>query len=202
MPRNIDVTPAAAAERPAALAPETTQVDDVNLIGLKVTVVTVMDFEEHERRRRSGCGPVTDPALLGCLLRLAVGEPVADPVTWAETADQPESVVVRGADGMTVTRCLTIPLSIKDVIVRAHVGQELRAIQEASLFARFARRSVMTSRTDLPESIFLEAKLLGVGLVHVQGTKLLPGEAPAPTAADAWDWMIREQIYRQWLSQS
>jgi hypothetical protein len=201
MPRNVAVTPAAAA-RPTVLLPETALIDHVNLIGVDVAVIAVIDFEEHERRSASGCGPVTDPALLDCLLRLAPGEPIADPVTWAETADQPASVVVRGADGITVTRCLAKPLSIEDVMVRANVGQELRAIQEASLFARFARRSVITSRTDLSESVYLEAKLLGIGLVHAQGMTLLPGEAQASTATDAWDWMIREQVYRQWLSQS
>jgi hypothetical protein len=175
-------------------------VKDVSLLGKRVTAVAIIDTAEHGRRLEYGCGPVTDPALLDRLLELPLGSSVPDPVVWAETADQPPGVVKRSADGITVTRCLAPPLAIADVIVAAPAGQELRAVQDASLFARFARRWMMTTRHRLPEPVVLEAKLCGVGILGPSGA-LLFGEAFTTRDTDAWGWMLREKVYKRWLSQ-
>jgi len=198
--------------RPAALAPgvpaqpgagagELAWVEGVSLLGMCVTAVAIIDAAEHDRRLASQCGAVTDPALLNCLLGLPLGASVPDLVAWAETADQPPGVIGRDTDGITVTRRLTAALAIEDVLVAAPVGRELRAVQDVSLFARFARRWVVTTKHRMPEPILLEAKLCGVGILGPSGA-LLASETPVTREMDAWDWMLREKVYRRWLSQS
>jgi hypothetical protein len=187
-------------ERPGAGAAGLTWIDRVNLLGTRVTVAAVIDPSEHDRRLTSECGAITDPALLDRLLELSLGLPVPDPVAWAETADQPPGVIDRDADGITVTRRLAPPLAIEDVIVAATARRELRAVQDASLFACFARRWVVTTRHRLSEPVVLEAKLCGVGLLDAEGP-VLASEAPA-RETDGWYWMLCEQVYRRWLSDS
>jgi hypothetical protein len=48
-------------------------------------------------------------------------------------------------------------------------GRELRAVQDASMFARFARRWVMTTGRRLSEPVVLEAKLCGIGILDRAG---------------------------------
>jgi hypothetical protein len=186
--------------RPSDGAAELAWIEGVSLLGVRVTAVAIIDVAEHDRRQASGCGAITDPALLERLLGLPLGTPVPDPVAWAETADQPVGVIDRVTDGILVTRRLAMPLAIEDVLVAAPAGRELRAVQNASLFARFARRWVVTTRHRLPEPVVLEAKLCGVGIVDTSGA-LLASEAPVTGETDAWDWMLREKVYRRWLSQ-
>lgn len=176
-------------------------VKGVSLLGIRVTAVAAIDTAEHDRRRAAGCGAVTDPALLDRLLGLPIGRPVPDPVAWAETADQPAAVIGRDSDDITVTRLLTAPLAIEDVIAMAPPGRELRAVQDVSLFARFARRWVMTTRRHLPDPVILEAKLCGIGILDPTG-EVLACEAHTADEMDSWDWMLREKVYRKWLSQS
>ncbi len=190
-----------APRRPGEMGGEGEWIEGVRLLGVPVTAVAVIDSEEHNRRTAAGCGAFTDPALLDLLLGLPLGVPVADPVVWAETADQPSSAVDRDAESITVTRRLAAPLVIEDVMVSPRPGQELSAVQDASLFARFARRWVMTAGLHWPEAIVLEAKLCGVGLVDQSG-ELLASEPPMAQEADAWEWMLREKVYRAWLSRS
>jgi hypothetical protein len=176
-------------------------VEGVSLLGIRVTAVAAIEASEHDRRVAAGCGAVTDPALLDRLLGLPMGTPVPDPIAWAETADQPAGVIERDADGVSVTRCLAVPLAIEDVIVVASAGRELRAVQDVSLFARFARRWVITTGRRIPDPVVLEAKLCGIGILDPAG-EVLASEAPrTPGKMDSWDWMLREQIYRKWLSQ-
>jgi hypothetical protein len=176
-------------------------VEGVSLLGMRVTAVASIDAAEHDRRLASGCGAVTDPALLGCLLGLPLGASVPDPVAWAETTDQPPAVIGRDVDGITVTRCLATPLAIEDVIAVAPAGRELRAVQDVSLFACFARRWVVTTKHRMPERVVLEAKLCGIGILGPSGLQLA-SEAPVTREMDAWDWMLREKVYRRWVSQS
>jgi hypothetical protein len=78
-------------------------------------------------------------------------------------------VIERDPDDTTVTRHLAAPLAIKDMIVLAPAGRELRAVQDASMFARFARRWVMTTGRRLSEPVVLEAKLCGIGILDRAG---------------------------------
>jgi hypothetical protein len=184
-------------ERAAGLA----WVEGLSLLGVRVTTIAIIDVAEHDRRLAAACSAITDPALLDRLLGLPLGMSVADPVAWVETADQPTGVIGRDTDGITVTRRLAAPLVIQDILVAAPRGRELRAVQDASLFARFARRWVVTTSHRTPESVVLEAKLCGVGILGPSGA-LLAGEAPVTQETDAWAWMLREKVYRRWLSQS
>jgi hypothetical protein len=177
------------------------RVEGVNLLGIWVTAVAVVDAAEHDRRLATRCGAVTDPALLDRLLHLPLRTPISDPVVWAETADQPAGVIERGADDITVTRYLAVPLTIEDVIVVAPAGRELRAVQDVSLFARFARRWVMTNGRRLPDRVVLEAQLCGIGVLCPDG-EILASEAHTASEMDSWDWMLREKVYLRWLSES
>lgn len=180
--------------------PETRQrIAGANLLGVCVTALAVIQAAEDQRRRRAGIGAVTDPELLDLLLHLPVAVAVSDPVTWAETADQPAAVIGRDGDGLTVTRHLTPPLSIRDVIVTASAGRELRAVQDASLFAGFARRWVAIAQHRVREAVLLEAKLCGVGLLDSSGQVVLGSDQPPPRT-DRWVWMLQEKAYRRWLS--
>jgi hypothetical protein len=176
-------------------------VEGVSLLGVRVTVIAIIDAAEHARRVADECGAITDPALLDRLLGLPLGLSVPDPVAWAEAADQPFGVIDRDTDGITVTRRLAPPLAIADVLVVAAAGRELRAVQDASVFARFARRWVVTTSHRMQEPAVLEAKLCGVGILGPSGA-LLAGEVPMTQETDAWGWMLREKVYRRWLSQS
>lgn len=182
-------------------ADETTYVEGVRLLGIRVAAVAAINAMEHDRRQAAGCGAVTDPALLGRLLGLPLETAVSDPVVWAETADQPTGVIDRDAGGVSVTRHLAAPLAIEDVIVVAPPGRELRAVQDLSMFVRFTRRWVVTTRRRIPDPVVLEAKLCGVGILDAAG-EVLASEAPPTGEMDSWDWMLREQVYRKWLSQS
>lgn len=171
----------------------------VNLLGVRVTALATIHAAERERRQHAGIGAVTDPGLLSRLTELPVAVAVADPVAWAETADQPAGVIGRDSDGITVTRHLAPPLAIEDVIVTASAGRELRAVQDASLFAGFARRWVAIAGRRPPEPALLEAKLCGVGLLDSSGRMVLGSDEPSPRM-DGWAWMLQEKTYRWWLS--
>jgi hypothetical protein len=174
-------------------------VSAVNLLGVCVRVEGTLDPAEHRRRQGAGLSAVTDSELLGRLLEVPVGQPVADPVFWAETAGQPAGIVVRGDDGYTVTRRLRTALVIDRVIVAALRGGENRAIQQASLFAGFTARWVQAA-AEPRAAVVLEAKLCGVGLLDAAGSVVLAGEPP-DAHADGWAWLLQEKAYGRWLTE-
>src|ERR1700730_2434656 len=109
----------------------------VMLLGVRVTAYAIINIVEHRRRETAGMGAVINPALLDRLMDLPIGVPVTDPMVWAEMADQPRGVAERYGDSARVMRRLESPLAITDVVVDATTGRELRAVQDASLFAGF-----------------------------------------------------------------
>jgi hypothetical protein len=173
---------------------------DVVLLGVRITAHTLINAAEHRRREAAGLAAVTSPALLDRLLDLPAAIPVTDPVLWAEMADQPPGILERGEDGADVTRLLTSPLTIADVVVQAVPGRELRAVQDASLFAGFTRRWVATARRRVPDATMLEAKLCGVGVVDPGHRVLWPAEQAVGRTRDGWSWLLEEKAYRRWLS--
>ena len=68
-------------------------------------------------------------------------------------------------DGARIIRRLESPLTIADVIVDAATGKELRAVQDASLFAGFTRRWIAATPSRMTRRGDAEAKLCGVGIV-------------------------------------
>jgi len=169
----------------------------VMLLGVRVTAYAVVNLAEHRRREARGMAAVIDPALLDRLLDLPVGVPVIDPAGWAEIAGQAPGILERDADGVSVTRRLESPLSIADVVVHAAAGRELRAVQDASLFAGFTRRWVAADR--VPDAVLLEAKLCGVGILDADHKVLLPAAKPVALTRDGWSWLLEEKVYRRWL---
>jgi hypothetical protein len=173
---------------------------DVTLLGVRVTAYAVINIAEHSRREAAGLGAVINPALLDRLLDLPVGISVSDPVMWAELADQPPGILQRSQDGTSITRRLESPLAITGVVVKAAPGTELRAVQDASLFAGFTRRWVEASRDRVPDAAMLEAKLCGVGVLDPGPRVLLPAEKPVSLTVDGWTWLLEEKAYRSWLN--
>jgi hypothetical protein len=172
----------------------------VMLLGVRVTAYVAINFGEHRRREAGGMGAVVDPGLLDRLLDLPVAVPVADPVVWAEMAGQRPGILERGEDGMSVTRRLESPLAIADVVVQTASGRELRAVQDASLFAGFTRRWVAAAYGRVPDAAVLEAKLCGVGIVDPSHRALLAAAKPVALTRDGWSWLLEEKAYRRWLS--
>jgi len=172
-------------------------VTGVMLLGVRVTAYAVVDLAEDRRREAARLAAVIDPALLDHLLDLPAGVPVIDPAGWAEMAGQPPGILERDPDGVSVTRRLESPLSIAEVVVRAAAGRELRAVQDASLFAGFTRRWVAADR--VPDAVLLEAKLCGVGIRDARYRVLLPAAKPVPLTRDGWSWLLEEKVYRRWL---
>ena len=175
-------------------------VEDVILLGVPVTAYALINLPEHRRREATGTAAVTNPVLLDRLLDFPLGVPVLDPVAWAEAADQPPGILERGEDGRTVTRRLESPLTIIDVVVHAAAGRELRAVQDASLFAGFTRRWVAPAADRIPDATMLEARLYGVGIVDRGHDALLPAEKPVALTRDGWSWLLEEKTYRRWLT--
>jgi hypothetical protein len=171
----------------------------VMLLGVRVTAYAIIHIAEHQRRETAGMGAVINPALLERLMDLPIGMSVTDPVAWAEMADQPRGVAERHEDGARITRRLESPLTITDVIVGAATGQELRAVQDASLFAGFTRRWIAATPSRIPDAAMLEAKLCGVGIVGQRRRQLRPAEKPAGLTRDGWSWLLEEKTYRRWL---
>ena len=169
----------------------------VMLLGVRVTAHAAVNLAEHRRREAAGMAAVIDPALLDRLLDLPAGVPVIDPAGWAEMAGQPPGILERDSDGVSVTRRLEAPLSIADVVVQAAAGRELRAVQDASLFAGFTRRWVAADR--VPDAVLLEAKLCGVGILDAGYEVLLPAAKPVALTRDGWSWLLEEKVYRRWL---
>jgi hypothetical protein len=169
-------------------------VTGVMLLGVRVTASAVVDLAEHRRREAAGLAAVIDPALLDRLLDLPAGVPVIDPAWWA---GQFPGILERDPDGVSVTRRLESPLSIAEVVVRAAAGRELRAVQDASLFAGFTRRWVAADR--VPDAVLLEAKLCGVGIRDAGYRVLLPAAKPVALTRDGWSWLLEEKVYRRWL---
>jgi hypothetical protein len=169
----------------------------VMLLGVRVTAHAAVNLAEHRRREAAGMAAVIDPALLDRLLDLPAGVPVIDPAGWAEMAGQPPGILERDPDGVSVTRRLEAPLSIADVVVHAAAGRELRAVQDASLFAGFTRRWVAADR--VPDAVLLEAKLCGVGILDAGYEVLLPAAKPTALTRDGWSWLLEEKVYRRWL---
>jgi len=176
------------------------RVEAVVLLGVRSTAHAVLNVAEHQRREAAGLGAVTDPALLDRLLDLPVATPVIDPVIWAEMVGQPLGIIERGEDAVNVRRLMRSPLTIEDVVVHATVGKELRAVQDASLFARYARRWVTVARNRVLDAVLLEAKLCGVGILDPYKGVLLPAEEPVAMTTDGWSWLLQEKVYRRWLS--
>jgi hypothetical protein len=121
-------------------------------------------------------------------------------VVWAEMADQPPGILERGEDAAWITRRLKSPLTISDVVVDAATGQELRAVQDASLFAGFTRRWVAAGHARIPDAVMLEAKLCGVGILDQRGGVVLAAEKPVALGVDGWTWLLEEKTYRRWLT--
>src|SRR5947209_18299318 len=165
----------------------------VMLLGVWVTAYAVINIGEHRRREAAGLGAVINPGLLDRLMDLPAGVPVPDPVVWAEMADQPGGVAERDEDGTRVTRHLESPLTITDVVVDATTGRELRAVQDASLFAGFTRRWIAAAPGRMPDTAVLEAQLCGVGIVDQRRRKLLAAPKPAGLTRDGWSWLLEEQ---------
>jgi hypothetical protein len=166
----------------------------VMLLGVRVTAHAVVNLAEHRRREAAGMAAVIDPALLDRLLDLPVGVPVIDPAWWA---GQFPGILERDPDGVSVIRRLESPLSIADVVVQTAAGRELRAVQDASLFAGFTRRWVAADR--VPDAALLEAKLCGVGILDADHKVLLPAAKPVALTRDGWSWLLEEKVYRRWL---
>jgi hypothetical protein len=171
----------------------------VMLLGVRTTAYAVINTAEHRRREAAGVGPVINPALLDSLMDLPIATPVSDPVVWAEMADQAPGIVERCTDGTSITRHLESPLIIADVVVDAAAGKELRAVQDASLFAGFTRRWVAATRSRIPDATMLEAKLCGVGILVPGRIVLLQAEKPVDLTVDGWSWLLEEKTYRRWL---
>ena len=171
----------------------------VMLLGVRVTACAIINIAEHQRRETAGIGAVINPALLDRLMDLPIGITVTDPVAWAEMADQPNGVAELHEDGARIIRRLESPLTIADVIVDAATGKELRAVQDASLFAGFTRRWIAATPSRIPDAAMLEAKLCGVGIVDQRRRQLLPAEKPVGLTRDGWSWLLEEKTYRRWL---
>ncbi|MGH3405183.1 MAG: hypothetical protein ACRDRJ_22170 [Streptosporangiaceae bacterium] len=180
---------------------EAVQARGVSLLGVRVTALAALSVAEHARRDRAGLGAVTSPALLDRLLDLPAGVPVADVVAWAALAGQPPGIAACAADGRTVTRLLTPPLTISDVVLPAAPGREIAAVQAASLFAGFTRRWIAVQRHRVPDAAVLEAEFSGVGILDRHGGVLLAGGAPICAVIDQWGWLLQEKAYRRWLGQ-
>ena len=177
----------------------------VMLLGVRVTAYAIINVAEHRRRGIADIGAIINPALLDRLMDLPMGIPVSVPVVWAEMADQPGGAIERHEDGAQVTRRLESPLMITDVVVDGVSGKELRAVQDASLFAGFTRRWISVMPGRIPDAAVLEAKLCGVGIVDAgvvdQGRgQLLAAEKPEGLTRDGWSWLLEEKAYRGWLS--
>jgi hypothetical protein len=172
----------------------------VMLLGVRVTAYAIINIAEHRRRETAGLGTVINPALLERLMDLPTGIPVTDPVVWAEMADQPRGVAECHADSARVTRRLESPLTITDVVVDATMGKELRAVQDASLFAGFTRRWIAATPGRIPETAMLEAKLCGVGIIDQRRRQLLAADKPQGLTRDGWSWLLEEKAYRRWLT--
>jgi len=142
----------------------------------------------------AGAAAVIDPALLDRLLDLPAGVPVP-----AGLAGQWPGILDADPDGVSVTRRLESPLSITDVVIQAAAGRELRAVQDASLFAGFTRRWVAADR--VPDAVLLEAKLCGVGILAASDQVVLPAAKPAALTRDGWSWLLEEKVYRRWLGE-
>ena len=172
----------------------------VMLLGVRVTAYAIINIAEHQRRETAGMGAVIDPALLDRLMDLPIGMSVTDPVAWAEMADQPRAVAELHEDGARIIRRLESPLTIADVIVDAATGRELRAVQDASLFAGFTRRWIAATPSRIPDAAMLEAKLCGVGIIDRRRRQLLAAEKPQGLTRDGWSWLLEEKAYRRWLT--
>jgi hypothetical protein len=199
----------------------------VMLLGVRVTAHAVLNLAEHGRRAAAGLGAVIDPALLDRLLDLPAAAAVIDPALLdrlldlpagaaavidpalldlpagvpvpAGLADQWPGILARDPDGVSVTRRLESPLSITDVVIQAAARRELRAVQDASLFAGFTRRWVAADR--VPDAVLLEAKLCGVGILAAGDQVVLPAAKPAALTRDGWSWLLEEKVYRRWLGE-
>jgi hypothetical protein len=172
----------------------------VMLLGVRVTACAIINIAEHQRRETAGMGAVINPALLDRLMDLPIGISVTDPVAWAEMTDQPRAAAERHEDGARITRRLESPLTITDVIVAAATGRELRAVQDASLFAGFTRRWIAATSSRIPDAAMLEATLCGVGIIDQRRGQLRPAEKPEGLTRDGWSWLLEEKTYRRWLT--
>ena len=172
----------------------------VMLLGVRVTAYAIISIAEHQRREAAGMGAVINPALLDRLMDLPIGISVTDHVAWAELVDQPRGIAELHEDGARIIRRLESPLTITDVVVDATTGKELRAVQDASLFAGFTRRWIAATSSRIADAATLEAKLCGVGIVDQRRGLLLPAEKPEGLTRDGWSWLLEEKTYRRWLT--
>ena len=69
-------------------------------------------------------------------------------------------------------------------------GRELRAVQDASLFASFTSRWVAVETQGAPDAVVMEAKLCGVGLLIRMSMSSLRLNNRRQASLTGWAWLL------------
>lgn len=155
---------------------------------------------EIPRRAQAGLGELTDPALLGVLTSLPVGEPVP----WS-MLDRRAQRALRSAPvgtieriGSRVVRLAVVPLIVEAVTLDVTAARA--GLEAASMFAPFCRRSVRVPASAMDEALLLDAAFYGIGVEVRDASAPRTVLEPAPFVVRRWtwaSWQFHEQAWAQ-----
>ncbi len=166
--------------------------------GRTVQLEARVDSSEISRRTDAGLGALTQPALLAALVSLPVGEPVS----WSGLDRRLQRVLRSAPVGVVerthrqVIRLAAAPLMVQSITVDARAART--ALEVASTFAPFCRRSVSLPFASIDEWVLFEAAFYGIG-VELHGSPVRQVVlAPAPFVMRRWtwaSWQFHEEVW-------
>lgn len=167
--------------------------------GARADALVDVAWEEVERRRRAGTGPVRSLVLLDALLNL----PLQQPIRLADLTERESRLLDKAPPGCLeyrdghVTRILQKPLTVAAVLVSRH---RWRVALRAAASYRTLSQGIVVLTKAVTEQVIWEADAAGVGVWiedHVAGElhEQLPSEPFIPRYVKAAGWLFAERAY-------
>lgn len=171
----------------------------VQLRGRAVYLQARPNPAELTRRARAELGELTDPALLGVLTSLPVGEPVP----WSMLDRRAQRALRSAPDGTVerigprVVRLAVVPLIVHAVTLDVTAARA--GLEAASMFAPFCQRSVRVPAASIDDALLLDAAFYGIG-VQVRDTSAARTMLePAPFVVRRWTWASWQFHEQAWV---
>lgn len=173
----------------------------VPMLGVTAAIDYRVDAAEVARRRRAGCGAITDLAVLDALM----GLPVRIPITTTDLTDRERRILRRAPAGALActdertTRLAVPPVSVELAVVRARDWR--KGLARAGRFAPFCARAIhLPTRPADYDDAAMQAGFFGIGIFI--GPRNNPHHIvePAPHIRHRHtpaQWQFAEEVYQQ-----
>ncbi|GAB3400658.1 hypothetical protein GCM10027515_08760 [Schumannella luteola] len=172
--------------------------------GTELTVLYLVDDDEHQRRKALGVEAVTDERILAALMELPTDDLGLLPERFRLIFQSPTacnaSVVIDDPDGARWgRRLIQAPVEVLEIQARARTWARGSAI--AHRWVGYGPRIVWIDKVPRDEAFLLtEAAHYGIGLVHGdEGRRLIAPSCYEPERWTSARWRFAELVYDQFL---